>query len=161
MFCVVETGGKQYKVSVGECFNVEKLNANVNDVVDLKVLMLQDGENLETGNPYLAKTANTDDTIITSDVDLEAELIPPAGDTCTVIFYDKHYMLDNVRNILKTETVTKGGTATPPVIEQEFIEGNHRYEFSHWSISYSNVQGNVLTYPVYNKFVIFKLKCYI
>ena len=57
MFCVLETGGKQYKVSNGECFNVEKLDANVNDIIDLKVLMLADGENIETGNPYLTKVA--------------------------------------------------------------------------------------------------------
>ena len=57
MFCVVETGGKQYKVSVGESFNVEKLDANVNDNVELKVLMLVDGEKVETGNPYLTKVA--------------------------------------------------------------------------------------------------------
>ncbi len=57
MFCVLETGGKQYKVSVGDCFNVEKINANVNENVDLKVLMLVDGDKIETGNPYLAKTA--------------------------------------------------------------------------------------------------------
>lgn len=57
MFCIVETGGKQYKVSVGESFNVEKIDANVNDKVDLKVLMLVDGDKIETGNPYLTKTA--------------------------------------------------------------------------------------------------------
>ncbi len=57
MFCVLETGGKQYKVSVGDLFNVEKINANVNENVDLKILMLVDGEKVETGNPYLAKVA--------------------------------------------------------------------------------------------------------
>ena len=57
MFCVLETGGKQYKVSNGECFNVEKLDANVNDVIDVKVLMLVDGDKIETGNPYLTKVA--------------------------------------------------------------------------------------------------------
>ncbi len=57
MFCVLETGGKQYKVSVGDLINVEKIDANVNDKVDLKVLMLVDGDKIETGNPYLAKTA--------------------------------------------------------------------------------------------------------
>ena len=31
MYAVVETGGKQYKVSVDEVFNVEKLDANVGD----------------------------------------------------------------------------------------------------------------------------------
>lgn len=57
MFCILETGGKQYKVSLNECFNVEKLDANVNDKVELKVLMLVDGKNIETGNPYLTKVA--------------------------------------------------------------------------------------------------------
>lgn len=40
MYAVVETGGKQYKVSEGEIFNVEKLNSNIGDIVNLKVLMV-------------------------------------------------------------------------------------------------------------------------
>jgi len=41
-FAVLETGGKQYKVSKDQEFYVEKLNGNVGDTVDIaKVLMLQ------------------------------------------------------------------------------------------------------------------------
>ena len=53
MYAVVETGGKQYKVAVDEIVNVEKLQAKVGDKVELKVLMIVDGENVKTGNPYV------------------------------------------------------------------------------------------------------------
>ena len=50
MYAVVETGGKQYKVSVDELVNVEKLEANVGDKVSLKVLMIVDGDNVKAGD---------------------------------------------------------------------------------------------------------------
>ena len=50
MYAVVETGGKQYKVSVDEVFNVEKLDANVGDKINLKVLMIVDGDKVKAGN---------------------------------------------------------------------------------------------------------------
>ena len=53
MYAVVETGGKQYKVAIDEIVNVEKLQAKVGDKVELKVLMIVDGENVKTGNPYV------------------------------------------------------------------------------------------------------------
>ena len=53
MYAVVETGGKQYKVAVDEIVNVEKLQAKVGDKVELKVLMIVDGETVKTGNPYV------------------------------------------------------------------------------------------------------------
>ena len=53
MFAVVETGGKQYKVEVGQSIEVEKLENNVGDKINLSVLLLSDGENVKTGNPYV------------------------------------------------------------------------------------------------------------
>ncbi len=50
MYAVVETGGKQYKVSADELINVEKLDANVGDKVSLKVLMLVDGDKVKAGD---------------------------------------------------------------------------------------------------------------
>ena len=49
MYAVVETGGKQYKVSANDLINVEKLDANVGDKISLNVLMLVDGEKVKTG----------------------------------------------------------------------------------------------------------------
>lgn len=54
MYAIVLTGGKQFKVAEGEQICVEKLNANVGDKVKLDVLMLVDGEKVETGTPTLA-----------------------------------------------------------------------------------------------------------
>ena len=53
MYAIVETGGKQYKVSQDEIINVEKLNANVGDKVKLAVLMTVDGDKVVNGNPYV------------------------------------------------------------------------------------------------------------
>lgn len=54
MFVVVETGGKQYKVSVGSMVNVEKLKANVGDEVVLdKVLLVGKEDEVIIGQPYV------------------------------------------------------------------------------------------------------------
>jgi len=46
---VIETGGKQYYVSVGDEIYVEKLNANKGETVEFKVLLA----NGVAGKPYL------------------------------------------------------------------------------------------------------------
>ncbi len=44
MYAIIETGGKQYKVSEGEEIKVEKLEANVGDEVTFdKVIAVSDG----------------------------------------------------------------------------------------------------------------------
>lgn len=44
MYAVVETGGKQYKVEAGDVIKVEKLNLNAGEKVNLKVLLVVDGD---------------------------------------------------------------------------------------------------------------------
>ena len=52
MLAIVQTGGKQYKVTEGLTFKVEKLDAAVGEKVKLDVLMLQDDKGVvTTGNP--------------------------------------------------------------------------------------------------------------
>lgn len=53
MYAVVETGGKQYKVESGTVLYVEKLDANENDVVTLKVIAIADENGVKVGTPYL------------------------------------------------------------------------------------------------------------
>lgn len=54
MYAVIKTGGKQYRVTEGDIFNVEKLNLEPGDKITFdKVLMLGDGENLQIGTPYV------------------------------------------------------------------------------------------------------------
>ena len=54
-FSVFETGGKQYKVSVGDVVNVEKLpEAEEGKKVSFdKVLLTDDGKETKIGDPYL------------------------------------------------------------------------------------------------------------
>jgi len=54
MYAVIETGGKQYRVSPGEVVKTEKLSGNIGDPVSFdKVLLTSDGKNVKLGNPYL------------------------------------------------------------------------------------------------------------
>ncbi len=52
MYAVVETGGKQYKVSVGETVDVERLPFEVGETVELdRVLLVADGDKVYVGKP--------------------------------------------------------------------------------------------------------------
>ena len=54
MYAVIQTGGKQYKVTPGEEVKVEKLTGQVGDTVTFdKVLMTSEGEDVDLGRPYL------------------------------------------------------------------------------------------------------------
>ena len=58
MYAVVATGGKQYRVSVGVTFRVEKLSQDVGDVVDIpRVLLLANESEVQTGNPLVEGAA--------------------------------------------------------------------------------------------------------
>ena len=54
MYAVINTGGKQYKVSPGEEVKFEKLEGQAGDSVTFdRVLLTSDGENIKVGQPYL------------------------------------------------------------------------------------------------------------
>ena len=54
-YAIVETGGKQYRVSPGQRIRVEKLNAEVGSQLKLdRVLVLNDDSGLKVGAPVLA-----------------------------------------------------------------------------------------------------------
>lgn len=54
MYAVIETGGKQYRVAVGDKVKVEKLTASEGDTVNLdRVLMVADGEDVTVGTPLV------------------------------------------------------------------------------------------------------------
>ena len=55
MYAVIKTGGKQYRVVAGERLKVEKLVAEVGNVVMLdKILMIADGDAITIGSPLIA-----------------------------------------------------------------------------------------------------------
>lgn len=54
MYAVIETGGKQYRVSEGDVITVEKLNIEDGANVELdKVLILGEGSDIKVGTPYI------------------------------------------------------------------------------------------------------------
>ena len=57
MFAIVETGGKQYKVSEGDIIFVEKLNIEEGETYTFdKVLAIADDNGFVAGNPTVAAT---------------------------------------------------------------------------------------------------------
>lgn len=46
MYAIVKTGGKQYKVALGDKLNVEKLPAEVGDKVELTAICVVDGKDV-------------------------------------------------------------------------------------------------------------------
>ena len=55
MYAVIETGGKQYRVGLGDVIRVEKLEAAAGESLDLdRVLMVCDNDDVRVGNPVLA-----------------------------------------------------------------------------------------------------------
>ena len=52
MYAVVETSGKQYKVSAGEIINVDKLSLEVGEKIELdRVLFVAEGAEVRVGQP--------------------------------------------------------------------------------------------------------------
>ena len=52
IYAIVETGGKQYKVSPGQVLDVERLDVSEGDIVELdKVLLIADDDKVTVGTP--------------------------------------------------------------------------------------------------------------
>ena len=77
-FAIIETGGKQYKVSASKILEVEKLDAEKGKIIKFKnVLLLNDDKNTEIGNP------NIDGAIV------EAKLLDNVKDRTVLIFHKR------------------------------------------------------------------------
>lgn len=54
MYAIIETGGKQYRISEGETIAVEKLEAQKGESVTFdRVLLVADGEKVSVGRPFV------------------------------------------------------------------------------------------------------------
>ena len=55
MYAVIKTGGKQYRIKMGEKLKVEQLDAeNGSELVIDQVLMIADGDKVSMGTPLVA-----------------------------------------------------------------------------------------------------------
>ncbi len=59
MYAIVKTGGKQYKVAPGDKINIEKLDVAVGESVELPVICVVDGANVEADPAKAAATKVT------------------------------------------------------------------------------------------------------
>jgi len=77
-FAIIETGGKQYKVSASKILEIEKLNAKVGETVKFKnVLLLNDDKITEIGSPSI------------SGATVEAKLLENVKDRTVLIFHKR------------------------------------------------------------------------
>jgi large subunit ribosomal protein L21 len=74
MFAVIQTGGKQYKVAVGEELNVEKLDLIEGDKVEFDALLVEDNGKVTVGNPMV------------KDVKVKAEVVEHGKGEKIIIF---------------------------------------------------------------------------
>lgn len=59
MYAIVKTGGKQYKVAVGDVVEVEKLDGEPGAEISLAALLVVDGDDLTTSADALAAVSVT------------------------------------------------------------------------------------------------------
>ena len=77
-FAIIETGGKQYKVTASKILEIEKLNAKVGETIKFKnVLLLNDDKSTEIGNPSIAGAT------------VEAKLLDNVKDRTILIFHKR------------------------------------------------------------------------
>lgn len=64
-YAIVKTGGKQYKVAVGDVLKVEKIESEPGSSVSLPVALVVDGATVTTDAAKLAKVAVTGEVLST------------------------------------------------------------------------------------------------
>ena len=105
-FAIIETGGKQYKVSASKILEIEKLNAKVGETIKFEnVLLLNDDKTTEVGSPSI------DGAIV------EAKLLDIVKDRTVLIFHKRRRKNSRKKNghrqrhskIQITKIMSKGG----------------------------------------------------
>tara|TARA_B100000963_G_scaffold350907_1_gene361779 strand:- start:714 stop:1121 length:408 start_codon:yes stop_codon:yes gene_type:complete len=105
-FAIIETGGKQYKVSTSKILEIEKLNAKVGETIKFKnVLLINDSKNTEIGNPSVEGAT------------VEAKLLDNVKDRTVLVFHKRRRKHSRKKNghrqrhskIQITKILAKGG----------------------------------------------------
>ena len=77
-FAIIETGGKQYKVSASKILEVEKLDAEIGKTIKFEnVLLLNDDKNTEVGSPNIKGAI------------VEAKLLDNVKDRTVLVFHKR------------------------------------------------------------------------
>lgn len=62
-YAIIQTGGKQYRVSEGDVIDVEKLDSETGSDAKIEVLLFADGENVQIGAPVLDRASVTAEVV--------------------------------------------------------------------------------------------------
>ena len=117
-FAIIETGGKQYKVSASKILEIEKIDVEVGKTVKFEnVLLLNDDKNTEVGNPNIKGAS------------VEAKLLDNIKDRTVLIFHKRRRKHSRKKNghrqrhskIQITKILTKDGKV---VGEAKIVEKN-------------------------------------
>ena len=105
-FAIIETGGKQYKVSASKILEIEKLNVKVGETIKFQnVLLLSDDKTTEIGSPSIDGAT------------VEAKLLDNVKDRTVLIFHKRRRKHSRKKNghrqrnskIQITKILAKGG----------------------------------------------------
>ena len=105
-FAIIETGGKQYKVSASKILEIEKLDVKKGETIKFKnVLLLNDNKNTEIGNPSVEGAM------------VEAKLLDNVKDRTILVFHKRRRKNSRKKNghrqqhskIQITKILAKGG----------------------------------------------------
>ena len=105
-FAIIETGGKQYKVSTSKILEIEKLDAKVGETIKFQnVLLLNDSKTTEVGSPSVVGAT------------VEAKLLDNVKDRTVLIFHKRRRKHSRKKNghrqrhskIQITKIMSKGG----------------------------------------------------
>ncbi len=133
IYAIIETGGKQYKVTPGQTIEVERLTAAEGSLVELdKVLLLADGENVTVGTPVVdgarvvakAMGEQKDDKIIVFKYKNKVRYRNKTGhrQIHTKLMIDKILKPGEVVEPVKKARRTRKKTATEPAAEETKAE---------------------------------------
>ena len=105
-FAIIETGGKQYKVSASKILEIEKLDAKIGETIKFKnVLLLNIDKETEIGNPSIEGAS------------VEAKLLDNVKDRTILVFHKRRRKHSRKKNghrqrhskIQITKILAKGG----------------------------------------------------
>ena len=105
-FAIIETGGKQYKVSASKILEIEKLDAKKGETIKFKnVLLLNNNQITEIGNPSIEGAS------------VEAKLLDNVKDRTILVFHKRRRKNSRKKNghrqqhskIQITKILAKGG----------------------------------------------------
>ena len=105
-FAIIETGGKQYKVSASKILEIERIKAKIGETIKFnKILLLNDNKNTEIGSPNIEGAM------------VEAKLIDNVKDRTVLIFHKRRRKHSRKKNghrqrhskIQITKILAKGG----------------------------------------------------